>query len=179
MSTIKDLQNIHQERRLELAIKALKIKQRSTIWAEAQLYNISQLTLSCHLCGSIIQCESQITNHKFTSMEETTLIQWILSMNQYGLPLQAPYIQQMAQILLNECVDPASSIVWPIGECWVHNFINCHNELESKYHYKYDYQQTQCEDSEIIQNWFHFIQNTIAKYGITYKDIYNFDETGF
>ena len=85
----------------------------------------------------------------------------------------------MAQILLNKCIDPVFSIVQPIDECWICNFINCHDELESKYHCKYDYQQAQCENSEIIQNWFHFIQNTIAKYEIMYKDIYNFDETDF
>ena len=100
-------------------------------------------------------------------------------MDQRGLPLQAPHIQQMAQILLNEHVNPAFSTVQPIGECWVHNFINHHDELESKYHHKYDYQQAQYEDSEIIQNWFYLIQNTIAKYEIIYENIYNFDETGF
>ena len=118
-------------------------------------------------------------NCKLTPMEETILVQWILSMDQHGLPLQAPHIQQMTQILLNECINSASSTVQLIDECWIHNFINCHDELESKYHCKYDYQWAQCEDSEIIQNWFCFVQNTIAKYGITYEDIYNFDEIGF
>ena len=75
MSTTKDLQNIHQEEKLELAIKALKIKQSPTIQAAAQSYNVPQSTLSHHLCDSIIQHESQITNHKHTLIKETTLIQ--------------------------------------------------------------------------------------------------------
>ena len=179
MSTTKDLQNIHQEGRLKLAIKALKIKQSSIIQAAAWLYNIPWLTLSCYLCDSIIQCESQIMNCKLTSTEETTLIQWILLMNQYNLSFQAPHIQQMAQILLNKHINSAFNTVWLIDEYWVCNFINCHDKLESKYHCKYNYQQAQCENSKIIQNRFHFVQNTIAKYEITYEDIYNFDKTDF
>ena len=85
----------------------------------------------------------------------------------------------MAQILLNKHVNPAFSTVQPIGKCWVHNFINCHDELKSKYHCKYDYQQTQYENPKIIQNWFCLIQNTIAKYDIMYENIYNFNETDF
>jgi hypothetical protein len=36
-----------------------------------------------------------------------------------------------------------------------------------------------CEDPKLIQGWFDFVRNTIAKYGIADADIYNFDETGF
>ncbi|PHH55655.1 hypothetical protein CFIMG_008628RA00001 [Ceratocystis fimbriata CBS 114723] len=36
-----------------------------------------------------------------------------------------------------------------------------------------------CEDPTIIRYWFRLVEDTIAKYGITLVDIYNFDETGF
>ncbi|KAL2885580.1 hypothetical protein HOO65_070042 [Ceratocystis lukuohia] len=36
-----------------------------------------------------------------------------------------------------------------------------------------------CEDPPIIRDWFRLVEDTIAKYGITLVDIYNFDETGF
>lgn len=36
-----------------------------------------------------------------------------------------------------------------------------------------------CEDLTIIQDWFQFVRNTCAKYGISEEDIYNFHETGF
>lgn len=31
----------------------------------------------------------------------------------------------------------------------------------------------------MIWGWFHVVRNTIAKYGISESDIYNFDKTGF
>ena len=44
---------------------------------------------------------------------------------------------------------------------------------------KYDYQHAKCEDSKLIKAWFAQVQETIEKYGIISKDIYNMDETGF
>lgn len=39
--------------------------------------------------------------------------------------------------------------------------------------------RAKCEDPGIISAWFELVRSTIAKYGITDNDIYNFDETGF
>lgn len=35
------------------------------------------------------------------------------------------------------------------------------------------------EDPELIKGWFHHVQQTIQRYSILEKDIYNMDETGF
>ncbi|EDN05075.1 conserved hypothetical protein [Histoplasma mississippiense (nom. inval.)] len=82
----------------------------------------------------------------------------------------------MANLLL---VSRGSNPSPTVGECWVRNFVNRHEELKSKFSLKYDYQCALCEDSEVIRGWFRLVQNTIAKYGILDDDIYNFDETGF
>jgi hypothetical protein len=66
-----------------------------------------------------------------------------------------------------------------VGKIWVRNFISRHNTLKSKYNRKYDYQRAQCEDPELIREWFKRVQSTIIEYGIVDDDIYNFDETGF
>src|SRR5258708_18325124 len=67
----------------------------------------------------------------------------------------------------------------PVGKNWATNFINRRPELKSKFSRKYDYKRAQCEDPVIIGEWFRLVRNTIAKYGITNEDIYNFDEAGF
>ena len=66
-----------------------------------------------------------------------------------------------------------------VSQQCAYNFVQHNDSLESKYTHKYDYQCTKCEDPVIIWDWFWLVQNTIEKYGITDKDIYNFDETGF
>lgn len=39
--------------------------------------------------------------------------------------------------------------------------------------------RAKCEDLEVIRDWFKLVQNTKAKYGITDKDMYNFNKLGF
>jgi hypothetical protein len=67
----------------------------------------------------------------------------------------------------------------PVGKRWASNFVKRHKELKTRYFRTYDYQRAKCEDPTAIRNWFRLVENTIAKYGITLADIYNFDETGF
>ena len=93
-----------------------------------------------------------------------------------GMSPNQVYIRQMAELVLKERVDGASSI---LGKHWVGNFISWHSKLKTRYNRKYDYQRAKCEDPKIMEAWFKLVQNTIAKYGIREEDIYNFDETGF
>jgi hypothetical protein len=67
----------------------------------------------------------------------------------------------------------------PVGKRWASNFVRRQPELKTRFFRKYDYQRAKCEDPTIIRDWFRLVENTIAKYGITLADIYNFDETGF
>ena len=100
-------------------------------------------------------------------------------MEERGLPLRANSVRQMANLLLKKRSDTDQDNPLTVGKCWVQNFVQRHNSLQSKYTRKYDYQRAKCEDPTIIREWFQLIQNTIAKYGIQEEDIYNFDETGF
>ena len=85
----------------------------------------------------------------------------------------------MANLLLAECVQNTSKVPSTIGKNWVSNFVQRHPELHLKYNCKYDYQRAKCKDPKVISDWFVQVQETIAKYGIPDKDIYNFDKTGF
>src|SRR5450432_4777986 len=66
-----------------------------------------------------------------------------------------------------------------VSQNWVHNFVRRHQALQTRYNRKYDYQRAQCEDPQVIRDWFWLVKNIVAKYGIQEQDIYNFDETGF
>jgi hypothetical protein len=47
------------------------------------------------------------------------------------------------------------------------------------YNCKFDVQRAEVEDLKLIGLWFKLVEDTIAKYGVTEEDIFNFDETGF
>jgi RecB family endonuclease NucS len=65
-----------------------------------------------------------------------------------------------------------------VGECWVNRFINRHDEIQSKFSGKYNYQQALCKNPKIIREWFKLVWNTMEKYRILPQDTYNFDEIG-
>jgi hypothetical protein len=164
----------HQEGRILLAIKAYKSAQISSIRAAAAAFDVPYRTLSYRISGRKARTDTAANNQKLTDTEESSLKQWILDMDQRGLPPTHATVRRMADILL---ADRKADL--KVSERWVGRFIERHDELQSKYNRKYDYQRAQCEDPELIQNWFNLIRNTIAKYGILEQDIYNFDETGF
>lgn len=174
-----DLQSIRKEGRMTLALQAYKDGHFTSIRGAANAYDIPESTLRSRVKGCPARRDLRPTNTKLSDLEELTLVQWILSMEERGLPLRATSIRQMANLLLQKRSDAVQDNALTVGQRWVYNFVRRHNSLQSKYTRKYDYQRAKCEDPTIIRNWFRLVQNTIAKYGIQEEDIYNFDETGF
>ena len=82
----------------------------------------------------------------------------------------------MANLLLLTCGSIKTQF---IGKNWVYNFVKCYNKLKTTYLRQYNYQQAKYKDPKIICEWFNLIQITIMQYGITTKDIYNFNKTRY
>jgi len=85
----------------------------------------------------------------------------------------------MANLLLQKRSNSSQGNSPKVSKRWVTNLVRRHQALQTRYTRKYDYQRAKCKDLAIIRQWFHLVQNIIAKYGIQDEDIYNFDETGF
>ena len=176
MAPPHNTQLAHNEGRIALAMQAIKQGHISSVRAAAQTYDVPKSTLTRHVKGIDARRDSIPINRKLDNTEESTLIEWILSMDQRGLPVRSDSIRQMANLLLQK---RSQDKTLQVGQRWVYNFIQRHDSLQSKYTRKYDYQRAKCEDPTIIRDWFRLVQNTIEKYGILEEDIYNFDETGF
>jgi hypothetical protein len=178
MAPPNNVQLAQKEGRIALAVEAFKNGCFASKRACANAYDIPESTLRRRVKGGNARCDSVPINRKLTQTEETTLVKWILSMDHRGLAPTSDIVRQMANILLqnrsqNQPNPPT------VGKLWVHNLVQRHKDLKSRYNRKYDYQRAKCEDPDLIRAWFKLVQNTIAKYGILDADIYNFDETGF
>jgi DDE superfamily endonuclease/Tc5 transposase DNA-binding domain/helix-turn-helix, Psq domain len=165
---------VHQEGRITLAIEALNQGRCISVRAAAKLYDVARSTLQDRINKHPARRDSRPASCKLTEIEESTLVQWILSMDERGLPPRPDTVQQMANLLLQKRCQNRT-----VGQRWVYNFVQRHDALKSRYNRKYDYQRAKCEDPTIIRDWFRLVQNTIEKYGILDEDVYNFDETGF
>jgi len=179
MSQRNTAQSSSKEGRMALALNAYKSGYFTSIRSAADTYGVPESTLRTRLKGRLARHEKQSVNRKLSNTEESTLVKWILSMDERGLPPHTRHIRQMADLLLQKRSDTDEGQIRGVGQRWVYNFINRHDVIQSRYNRKYDYQRAKCEDPVILRDWFRLVQNVIAKYGIALEDIYNFDETGF
>ncbi|KAJ8226388.1 hypothetical protein LV160_009114, partial [Aspergillus fumigatus] len=173
---INSKNSVEQEGRVLLAVSALKNKEILNIREAARVYNVPYTTLQRRLKGHTFRAELRANGHKMTQNEEDSLIRWILSMDQRGAAPRPSHVREMANILLAQ---RGSTPTQTVGEKWVYNFINRHDEIKTRFSRRYNHQRAKCEDPKIILEWFNRVQITIMQHGITLEDIYNFDETGF
>jgi predicted HTH domain antitoxin len=168
--------SVEQEGRTLLAISALKNKEISSVQRAAEIFDIPRSTLRDRLNGRQYRIEKRANSHRLSTTQEESLIEWILSRDQRGVPPRPSHVQEMANILLQ--ADNPSGFR-PIGKNWVSIFTNRRDEIKSRYARRYNHSRAQCEDPKIIKGWFDCLQQIQMQYGIAHEDIYNFDETGF
>ena len=179
MSQPTGAQLASKEGRIALAINSYKSGDFTSIREAAATYDIPRSTLRTRLYRTLPHHEIRSVNLKLTDTEELTLVNWILSMDERGLPVRIPSIRDMANLLLQKQTATDVSLTRQVSMKWPYNFVQRHDSLRTRYNRKYDYKRALCEDLAVIRDWFRLVQNTVAKYGIQDEDIYNFDETGF
>ncbi|SLM33856.1 transposase tan1-aspergillus niger [Lasallia pustulata] len=168
-----------QEARISQAIEAIHNNKSPSIRAAARAYDVPHSTLAKRLRGQPTYQQSRMANRKLLPTEEEALFQWVISMGERGFPPWISAVRKMADILLSARAGSPTNASPTVGENWVCKFINRHEQLQSKYTRKYDYQRALYKDPKAISDWFRLVENTRAKYGIPDEDVYNFDETGF
>jgi hypothetical protein len=133
------------EDRIILAVEAYKNSQFKSIRAAAAAYDVPCSTLTHRISGRKPRVDVPANCQKLKDLEEASLKQWILDIDEHGLPPNHETVHKMANLLLSDRKSES------IGLNWVSRFIKRHDELTSKYTRKYDYQRAKCEDPEIIQ----------------------------
>jgi hypothetical protein len=96
---------MQQEGRIALAIDALKQGHFISVRDAAKLYNLIHSTLQHRVNGRLAKCNLRPTNYKLTDIEKSTLIQWILSIDQHSLSPRSDSIQQIANLLIEKRSD--------------------------------------------------------------------------
>ena len=92
--------SILQEGRIELAIQAIQNKTISSIRAAAQAYDVPRSTLRDRVAGHSFRSTRDAACYKLTQIEEDTLTQWILSMDDRGAAPRHSAVEDMANLLL-------------------------------------------------------------------------------
>jgi hypothetical protein len=93
-------QSTTKEGRIALAIYAYKSGHFTSIRGAANTYDIPEATLRARLKGRSARRETRPTNCKLTDTEELTLVNWILSRDERGLPVCITKVREIADLLL-------------------------------------------------------------------------------
>lgn len=174
-------QTSNQGGRHLLAIHALQSNQIQSYRKAARVHKVSRTTLQRLVQGVLPNNATVSVNLMLSSIEEQSLVQWILDFDRRGLPPPPPFqiidVRRMANVLL--AARGQDSPPPPLGQNWVSRFVKRHPELQRKWNRKFHSQRARCEDSITIRAWFKLVEDTRAAYGIADQDTFNFDETGF
>ena len=165
--------SISNECQLNLALQAIRKDPKLSIRAAAKLYRVDHVTLSRRLKGTLSRSDSMPKSRKLTSLEEETIVEYIIDLDARSHPPRLASVEEMANRLLTERGAPH------VGLRWASNFVKRQPLLRTRFLRRYDHQRAQCEDPDAIRAWFRLVKNMIVKYGVVDADMYNFDETGF
>jgi Tc5 transposase DNA-binding domain len=146
------------EGRIALGVQAYKLGQVKSLRGIEKTYDVSRKTVKRHVSGIQPRHGSPALNRRLTLVQEESLKEWILSMDQRGMLPKIATVRQMASILATQGTKQTNPVT--VGQNWVRNFINRHNDLKSKYNRKYDHQRAKCEGPVLIQTWFKRVQDT-------------------
>jgi len=174
MPPLQQQEDLFKEGRIDLAIQAHKKGQITSFRKATDTYDVPRSTAQLRVKGIKPKRDSIAPNRRLTPAQEESLKQWILSADQRGMPPRVAFVRQMASLLAAQH-HPGSK---PVGERWVYDFVKRHNDLQTKFNRKYDYQRAKCEDPVLIRAWFKLVQDIKIQYGILDEDTWNFDETG-
>jgi hypothetical protein len=152
MATPQQQEALYQEGRIDLAINAHKQGQITSFRAATSTYDVPRSTAQRRVKGIKPKRDSIAPNRRLTLVQEESLKQWILSSDRRGMPPRIETVRQMASILATQRA--RSATIQPISKNWVSTFLKRHNDLQSKYNRKYDYQRAKCEDPILIRAWF-------------------------
>ena len=101
------------------------------------------------------------------------IVRYILDLDRRGFAPTYAAVRDMADKLL------AARGAGQVGVHWPRNFVKRTDSLTTRFNRAYDRERALCEDPVLIRSWFKLVEQTIAKYSICNKDVYNFDEAGF
>ena len=148
---------IHQEGKIELAIEAIQKKKIPSIAAAARIYGIPRSTLRDRVAGHYPLATTRGHANKMTQLDEDTLTEWILSMEDRGAAPRHAMVRNMANILL------AATGSTTVGVNWVGSYIKRTPAIQTRFSRRYNYSRAEQEDPRVLNDWFQLVGETINR----------------
>jgi hypothetical protein len=142
-------QRLQKEGRLDLSIAAIQASPILNTQKAAQLYDVPRTTLRRRLQHVPTVQQFNAQKRKLYPTEEQSLVEWILELDRRGFPPHIIDVRRMADNLLD--ARGQSPRPQPVGQQWVHRFINRQSELQTKWNRKFHSQRAKSENPVTIR----------------------------
>ena len=137
MAAPQQQEDLFQEGRVQLGARAYKLGQITTLRGIERTYDVPRNTIKRRISGIKLKRDSIPKNRLLTPVQEEALKQWILSMDQRGMPPRIATVGEMGAILAAQ--NAPSATLQSVGKNWARKFINRHDSLKTQFNHKYDY----------------------------------------
>lgn len=192
MARRKSQKALELENRITEALAGIKSGLYATPYAAAKALQLRSNTVLKRVRGGNSKQVARQTQQLLTPAQETTLLKWIKQLTITGYAPTYQLLREIAQeIRVNRVrvYDPYSAVQQampvtlvprlPIGQEWVLRFIKRHDQLRSQFGRRVESARLSCATEPVITAWFDAFKDTVKRFNIQEKDIYNMDETGF
>src|SRR5438045_2848285 len=172
------------EARIQLAIATLSRKEFPNVNQVAKHFKVSPATLGWRFNGGKSIAESRELVQLLAISEEKALAGCITRLTAAGFPVTHDLLREMAEEIRKRRLcgindDSIQHVVYePIGQQWTQRFIQRHPNLATAMSRSIELSRITAVTPEIVENWFNVLYQTIDEFGISWKNIYNCDESG-
>jgi hypothetical protein len=174
-----------RDAKIELAVAALSHGEFPNLKQAADHFKLHYTTLKRRYQGGKSIAESREASQLFTIAEEHALVRWIRRLAASGYHVTHKVVEEMAQEIRQRRLvginEPSIQYVEyePIGDKWTQRFLERHPHLQTAITHGIELARVTEASLEAIQNWYKVLFQTINELGISWKNTYNCDETGF
>ena len=168
---------MHQELedRITKALAAYNSAQKPKIATIAREFNLTPGILRGRIHGRKSRNERSGPNKALEPEQEKVLILWIDTLDQAFSPPSADQIHSAAQQIVRRH-NPSRTL----GKNWAYNFMaRLPPRFDIIKQKPMEKARFECHNPGYMTSWYDRLQITLKTYGITPKNLYNFDETGF
>lgn len=167
------------EDRIQQAIEWLNQQKKVNIAAGARRFFVPEGRLRARWNGRPSKQDLIPGNRKLSVGQELAVCEYIDRLDEIGLPARDPMITACANSILRRShVGEGKPPV--VSECWTGRFLQRNPEYARRRQQKQEsLRKLAAEDPDALLEWYKGFKDLCDLLGITARDIYNFDESGF
>jgi len=167
------------EERIEDALYRLGQPEAPPVTAVAREFNVPYQRLLARLHGRPSKSTRPPTNRKLTEEQESALCQYLNALDEIYMSATRKHCYTTANLILARAHGSKPGSPPTIGKQWVANFLNRHPEYYIRTQRPLDLDRQFAQYPDTIERWFEALHQIIVEKGITARNTWNFDETGF